>query len=388
MAGPDVGGALASNIVRFHEYYPDIRVEVVEGPAESDRLEARGSESFAARDGAFDVLYTDVAWIPHFAARGWLRPLDGWFTRRMQSKFLPGDIAGSRYGGKIYRVPNQSDAGLLYYRKDLLDAAGLRPPRTWGELVAQAQRLQRPPELWGLAFQGKAYEGLVCDFLELAWGNGGGMLDPRSQVIVDAPAAIEALSWLVDAVRVQRIAPESVLDFQEEEARKLFGDGRAVFMRNWPYAWNLLQRERSPVKGLVGIAPMVHGEGRRKSAAVLGGWGYSISAFTEEPEAAWKFVQFMATAESQKVGYEKGGILPTRKVLFNDPQVIAKSPHYRVLYDVLSAARPRPMHPEYPRLSAILQVHLGAALAGKKSPEEALKAAAAEMRAALASPSP
>ena len=62
---------------------------------------------------------------------------------------------------------------------------------------------------------------------------------------------------LVSSVHSEKISPEGVLTFQEEEARNLFQEGKAVFMRNWPYAWNLVNAEGSPVKGKVGIMPMV-----------------------------------------------------------------------------------------------------------------------------------
>jgi multiple sugar transport system substrate-binding protein len=271
---------------------------------------------------------------------------------------------------------------LLYYRKDLLAAAGLAPPRTWAELLAAAKALQKPPELWGLVFQGKQYEGLVCVFLELLWGNGGTLLDDAGRVRVDSPEAVQALTWLVDAVRKDGVAPMGVLTFQEEEARHMFQEGRAVFMRNWPYAWNLAQQEGSPVKGKVGILPMVHGDGGT-SAATLGGWGYGISSFSKNPQAAWTFIEFASRPAALKTAYLKGGIIPSRRALFSDPELAAKSPHYKDLLKVLEGARPRPVHPQWARMSDILQVHLSAALSGLSAPEDALRAAAAEIRPAV-----
>ncbi|MBI3296559.1 MAG: ABC transporter substrate-binding protein [Elusimicrobia bacterium] len=383
LAGPDVGGGQKAIIARFEALNPGLKVEMVEGPAASNTREDMYAAAFIGKESTYDVLYMDVVWLPKFAAQGWLRPLDDRFPPQRQAEFLPGDILGSKFAGKTYRLPVQSDGGLLYYRKDLLAAADLAPPRTWAELAAAAKAVQKPPETWGLVFQGKQYEGLVCVYLELLWGNGGELIDEAGTVLVDSPAAVEALTWLVDAVRKDGFAPEGVLTFQEEEARHMFQEGKAVFMRNWPYAWNLLQAEGSPVKGKVGILPMVHGPGKA-SAATLGGWGWGISAFSEHPEAAWKFIEFAASLEGQKTAYVKGGIIPTRKALFEDPEIAAKSPHYRELLGVLAGARPRPMHPAWARMSDILQVRLSGALSGQASPEDALRAAAEDMRAALA----
>ncbi|MBI5597874.1 MAG: ABC transporter substrate-binding protein [Elusimicrobia bacterium] len=383
LAGPDVGGGAKEVIAEFHQLHPELLIEMVEGPAGTGTREDMYSTSFMGGESTYDIVYMDVVWMPKFAHQGWLRPLDDKFTPEMQAQFLPGDIAGSRYEGKTYRVPVQSDGGLLYYRKDLLEAAGIAPPNTWAELAAAAKKLQNPPEVWGFVFQGKQYEGLVCDFLELVWGNGGTLIDEHGGVHVDDPAAVEALTWLVDAVRKDKISPDGVLTFQEEEARHMFQEGRAVFMRNWPYAWNLAQQDGSPVKGKVGIRPMVHGSGR-SPAATLGGWGYGISSFSKNPEAAWTFIEFASSREAQKVAYMKSGIIPTRKALFDDPDIVSKSPHYKELREVLETAKPRPVHPQWARVSDILQVHLSAALSGQKTPEAALKAAADEIRPAMA----
>lgn len=383
LAGPDVGGGQKEIISKFEAHNPGLRVEMVEGPAAPNTREDMYAASFMGGESTYDLLYMDVAWLPKFAAQGWLRPIDDAFTAERQAEFLSGDIAGSKFAGKTYRVPVQSDGGVLYYRKDLLEAAGIAPPRTWAELLSASKALQRPPDIWGLVFQGKQYEGLVCVYLELLWGNGGTLIDETGVVRVDSPEAVEALTWLVDSVRVDKIAPEGVLTFQEEEARHMFQEGKAVFMRNWPYAWNLLQGDASPVKGKVGIIPMVHGAGRA-SAATLGGWGWGISAFSKNPEAAWKFVEFASSLEGQKGAYMKSGIIPTRKALFKDPDIAAKSPHYQELLKVLAGAKPRPVHPMWARMSDILQVRLSAALSGQKTPAAALRAAAEDMRAVLA----
>ncbi len=379
LAGPDIGGASKEIIARFEALNPDIKVEMVEGPAATNTREDMYSTSFMGGESTYDLVYMDVIWVPKFAAKGWLKPLDDWFTMEARKEFLPGGIEGSRYQGKIYRVPVQSDGGMLYYRKDLLAKNGLKPPETFGDLLQAAKKIQKPPELWGFVFQGKQYEGLVCNFLELVWGNGGRLIDDDGKVRIDRPEAVEALGWLVDAVHKDGISPKGVLTYQEEEARHMFQEGKAVFMRNWPYAWNLVQADSSPVRRKVGIIPMVHGRGG-SSAATLGGWGFGISSLSKNPEAAWKFVQFATSAESLKINYMRGGIIPARRALFKDPDIIAKSPHFKELYEVLANARPRPVHPSYARISDTLQGYLSSALSGQQTPESALQAAAAEIR--------
>jgi multiple sugar transport system substrate-binding protein len=383
LAAPDVGKFAKEIIRRFEAENPGIKVEMVEGPAASNTREDMYASSFMAKEDTYDLAYIDVAWMPKFAANGWLRPLDDRLTPEIQAQLLPGDLLGSKFEGHFYRFPIQSDGGMLYYRKDLLAAKGIKPPETWDELVAAAKKLQDPPRLWGFVFQGKQYEGLVCAFLELVWGNGGDVIDAAGQVRLDERPAVEALERLVAAIHTDKISPEGVLTFQEEEARHSFQEGKAVFMRNWPYAWNLSQDPKSPVRGKVGIIPMVGGGKGKKGAATLGGWGYGITTFTKHPEEAWKFVEYNARLDMQRLAYEQGGILPTRKSLYADAKVLAGAPHMKDLGRILTQARPRPPVANYARISDSLQLHVSAALSLQETPEQALKTAAKEIRVAL-----
>jgi multiple sugar transport system substrate-binding protein len=273
---------------------------------------------------------------------------------------------------------------MLYYRKDLLEKAGLEPPETFDKLLSHAKKLKSPPELWGFVFQGMQYEGLVCNFLEILWGHGGDVIDADGKVVLDSPDAVAALSWLVKAVREEKICPPGVTTYQEEESRNIFQEGRALFMRNWPYAWGKAQEEGSKIKGKVGIIPTMHAPGK-KSAATLGGWGLGISAHSKNKDAAWKFIEFATSAEIQKLFHEKKSVIPTRKKLFEDKDILEKHPHYSELYKVLLAARPRPVHPRYAEISDAIQLHVSAVLVGKETPQDAAKKMAEEIRSKLES---
>lgn len=373
---PDAGGGFREIVNRFHKARPDLRVEMVEGPASTDSREEMYIGAFMAGDSPYDVVLMDVVWVPKFAAQGWLAPLDGRFPEAARGAFLPGDVQAGIWGGKCYRVPLRSDAGMLYWRTDLVPKA----PETFGELAERAREL-KTAERGGFVFQGRQYEGLVCAFLEVLWGHGGDVLDAQGNVVLDRPEGVEALRWLAGLVGDG--APEGVTTYQEEEARAAFQEGRAVFMRNWPYAWSKMQEAGSPVKGKVGIVPMVHAPGKA-SAATLGGWGFGISKTAKHPDAAWAFIEFATAAEQQKLLNAKNGAIPTRRALFEDAEILKANPHYPDLLKVLLAARPRPVHAQYSRISQALQRHLSAALVKKETPEEAIRLAAEEIRGIVA----
>jgi multiple sugar transport system substrate-binding protein len=363
MIGPeDVGGAWGELIRRFHAAHPEIRIDYISGPWSTDERQNMYIRSFLAGE-AIDLVYMDVIWTAKFASREWLMPLDAWFSPELRAELFPRDVEAGLYRGHYYRVPVRTDVGMLYYRKDLLPA----PPRTWEEFETVCDRYARPPERYGIVFQGMQYEGLVCNYLEYLWGAGGTPLDADQNVQLDSEENISALAFMKKLID-SGWAPRSVTTFQEQQALEFFEQGKALMMRNWPYAWAVLKR--SPLEGKVGIVPFIHRAGQ-EPAGTLGGWGFGIARTAKYPEAAWKFIEFAISPEAQKILHFRKGAVPARKSLFQDAQILKESPHYRDLYEVLLKARPRPIHPEYPRISSILQKHASAVLVGIESPREA-----------------
>lgn len=367
-------------IAQFEKEHPTIDVEMQIGPAATNTREDMYATSLMAGEATYDLIYADLIWVPKFAAAGWIVDITDRLNPRQIAQFLPGDIAGGMYKGRLYRLPMQSDAGMLYYRTDILEDAGLRPPRTWSELISQSKKLQNPPDLWGFVWQGNEYEGLICDYLELVWGAGGALLDEDGNVVLDeGTAAVDALQFMYDVIHTYKISPPGVTTYQEEESRHVFHEGNAIFHRNWPYVWTLAQKEDSPIKGKVGIKPMVHKKGYR-SAACQGGWGFCLSKYSKDKEAAWTFARYATSYEGQKFIHFTEGVIPTRHALFSDPEVLDESPHYPALWRVQINARTRPQHPLYGQISDILQRYVHSAITGVMKPEDAIKRASVEIR--------
>jgi multiple sugar transport system substrate-binding protein len=237
---------------------------------------------------------------------------------------------------------------------------------------------------YGLAWQGARYEGLVTVFLEHLTAFGGRILDARGQVVVDEPEAIRALTFMRDAVSADRYVPAAALTWQEEQARFAFQNGEVAFMRNWPYAWTLLQdAAASRIAGRFAVAPFPAGGGGRASAA-LGGAQLAVNAHTAEPELAWELVSFLTAPEQMIERARLAAQLPPRPSLYESAELAAALPiPMSQVRDVLDAAVPRPVTPVYSELSEILQVQVHRALTGQQPPAAALHAAARDMRAVL-----
>lgn len=379
----DKSGAWAEVIASFEAKNPDIAVNLIEGPASTDTRESQYAASLLAKDSTYDLIYLDVIWVPKFSAKGWLVPLDEYFSPEMQGEFLPGDIEASTYAGHIWRIPIRSNGGVLYYRKDLLESAGIAPPETFEDLVAAAKKIQSPPDLWGFVFQGKQYEGLTCVFLEILRGFGGDVLTPDGGSAFDSAETLQALKWMRDVVFKKKIVPEAVRTYEENESLASFLSGKSIFMRNWPYAWKMCNEEESEIRGKVGIIPMPHASGKQ-SSSTSGGWGFGVSTFSKHKEEALRFALHAASAESLKVFAFKQGGAPSRKELYKDSELVSRYPHYPELYQVLLHTRPRPVHPRYLEISDTLQRHVSAVLSGSETPEEAVREANEEIEQILA----
>ena len=372
----------------FSESHPAVRVRLVEGPNGTDLRENLYTSALLAGDSSFDLVLMDVTWTPKFAAAGWLVPLDGRIPVDEIDVLLATAVAAGRYRGRLYRVPVRTDVGVLYYRRDLLDAAGIAPPDTLDDLVMAARALQQPPERWGFVWQGAQYEGLVCVFLEVLRGHGGFWIDADTlEVGLDRPEARAALDFLRACRAEAAISPPGVTTYKEEESRRLFQDGRAVFLRSWPYVWRLAQSRDSPIRGRIEAQPMARGPSGA-AAGTLGGWGLGLSRFSRSPDAALAFVRHATSLAGQRALCLSSGYAPARREAYDDPALREANPFLARLREIHAAAVARPAVPRYALVSDILQRRLSAAVAGIETPEAALAAAARETRLALGTGAP
>jgi multiple sugar transport system substrate-binding protein len=372
----------------FEDEHPDISLEREVGPHSSTAFHDLLTQKLKNRSRDVDVFLMDVIWPPEFAAAGWAMPLDSFFPSLEQEKFLSGTILANTYQGKIYGVPLFIDSGVLYYRKDLLDKYGFSPPETWDDMVQQATTIvarEGKEKLYGFSGQFKQYEGLVCDVMEYILSNRGHILNPANNKpeIADKPA-LEAVRFIRDSI-IGEVAPRGVLTYQEPESLDLFVQGKAVFHRNWPYAWEVSNNPaRSTIVGKVGITKLPHFKDG-KSYSTLGGWQVGISSYSRKKEAAWTFVKFLTSKRIQKLLAIKAGRAPTRKGLYSDQEVLDIYPHFSHMKEVFLTAYPRPQTPLYPAVSHILQRYFSKAISSPSSNiEKEAKEASREIERILA----
>jgi multiple sugar transport system substrate-binding protein len=372
------GQVLRRQLERFAALRPDIRVVQRPTPDAADQRHQLYVQWLNAGASDPDILQLDVVWTPEFAAAGWILNLDRFHPAT--NAFFPATVTANQWHGRLYAVPWFVDVGMLYWRTDLMSA----PPATFADLAREASHAQADRGLRsGLVWQGARYEGLVTVFSEYLGGYGGRILDGGT-VTVSSPAGVRALTAMRDEIYRDGIVPQSALTWHEEESRFAFQNGEAAFMRNWPYAYALMEdTAASRVAGRYAVATMPAAPGGRPTAA-LGGAQLAINARSDHPEAAWAVVEYLTRPEQMLERARGVGQFPTRPALYAEPELaraLAIPP--AEARAIIEHAVPRPVTPVYTQLSEILQIDLHRALTRQQEPAAALAHAAREMQALL-----
>jgi len=372
------GQVLVRQLSRFMKEHPGIKVVQQVTPDAADQKHQLYVQWLNAGASDPDILQLDVIWTPEFAAAGWILPLDRFLPDT--AAFFPSTIAANRWQDSLYALPWFADVGMLYWRTDLMN----EPPATFDDLVRQAQRArQKGGPRYGFVWQGARYEGLITTFLEYLGAYGGRILE-GGRVVVNSEAGLRALTEMRNEIYRDGVIPTIVLTWHEEETRFAFQNGEAAFMRNWPYAYPLMQdNSESRVAGKFAVAPMPAGPGGSHTAAI-GGAQLAINRRTEYPEAAWAVIDYLTQPEQMRERAEVVGQFPTRTALYEDPTLasgLAIPP--AMVRRIIEYAVPRPVTPIYTQLSEILQIHLHRALTRQAEPVAALARAQAEMQRLL-----
>jgi multiple sugar transport system substrate-binding protein len=371
--GKDTTGETKAWSKRFNAKHraQGVSVKVLEFPASADARRQQFVQRPEARAPGCDVFRSDVIWTAEFASQGWLYDLTP-YVARIRDRFLEAPLQTATYQGRQWGVPSYTNAALLYYRTDRVD----RAPRTWQDVCRQAAGEG------GIVFQGAPYEGLTCDWPELAFAAGGSVLSADgSKATIDSPQNVAATKLMADAVK-SGAAPKAVSTFMEPESLSAWQTGRHAFMRNWPYAYGISQDTKA-LKGKFAVAPLpaYAGAGR---ASILGGGNSVISAYSKNPGGALAVVDFLASQDWQTTLTAEFSQMSPMKATYDAPAVKKAIPFSAEIRSAIEQARARPVSPVYPQISQAIYRNVNDALAGRRSPEDAMKRAQADIERALA----
>jgi ABC-type glycerol-3-phosphate transport system substrate-binding protein len=326
-------------IAEFQKENPNIKVNVTVFPI----AEYRDKLLVAVQGGKPpDISTLDQIWMAQWAASGAIIPLDDYIEASGVNKddFFPGAWSSNVWQGQTWGVPLNNDVWeQLYYNKDLFTAAGLdpeKPPTNWDELLAAAEKLNQPPNQYGICIMGTG-EWASCIMDSFIYSNGGSVLDAEgNKAVINSPEAVEALTYLQ---KLNAFAPEGTGSRDEAACIGSFTSGQSamVLAGSW---------QQDTFKGKPelnwGVA-MVPAPAGKTFHGTLGGWNMSIYNASQHKDEAWKYVEFLTKKDVQKT---VNSLIPARldagKEFIDEGREGAQ-----IIYDTVNNGYPRPLSKVY-----------------------------------------
>ena len=362
--GKDNSNVVRPLIEKWNAAHPNETVTFKEQTDQADQQHDDLVQNFQAKNANYDVVSVDVVWTAEFAAKGWLQPLKDKMALDTSAMLKP-TVDSASYKGTLYAAPQNSDGGILYYRKDLVPTA----PTTWDEMMGMCSVAEQNG-IGCFAGQYAKYEGLTVNTSEAINSAGGSVLDADGKPSLNTPEAKEGLENLAAAYADGSI-PKEAITFQEEQGRQAFQDGKLLFHRNWPYVYNLAMTEgSSQVKDVLGMTALVGKDG--PGASTLGGHSAGMSVYSKNKATALDFLKFLTSEETQKFYATQGSLAPVLGALYDDQELVAKLPYLPVLKTSIENAVPRPVTPYYPAVTKAIQENAYSAIKGEKTVDAAL----------------
>src|ERR1043165_9370776 len=318
-----------------------------------------------AHSGAYDLIMLDDPWFPKFASLKVLSDLTPLLQKRGKTDpdndFVAIAMALCREPyetGTLLAFPYVGNSQLFFYRKDLFQKHDLKEPATWDDVLAAAKAISEQ-ETSGAPNSGKVYgyvmraaqgNAAVADFMPIFWAFGGEMFDTNGQPTVNSAEGIAALKFMIE---LGKYSPPGYASFNADEVGAHLLQGTAAMSINWP-AWisSFNDAAKSKVIGKMefGQMPGAKNPGR----AEIGNWLIAIPRESKNADAAMDFLLWATSAEQMKLSAVRGNP-PTRKSVFNDPQLVAKFPSYPAQLRSLESSRPRPRTPRSEEHTSELQ---------------------------------
>jgi multiple sugar transport system substrate-binding protein len=357
--GPDDIGWLQPIIATWNKENPGDQVTPLYLPQTSNGQLATLIANLQARSCQYDVIDMDVTWTAQFASSGWITPLSGFPT----SGFLKPAVKTAMYDGRLYAVPDYTNADLLYYRTDLVR----KPPTSWGQLAADAQRLRRTGHVDGYAATLAPYEGLTVNFTEAQQSQGSPFLTPDGPTVtVNSQQATAALQFLVNGIKAGWIPPQD-RTYEETQAQNAFLAGQFAFLNMWPdvYTAATTAGPGNKVYGKVGVTVL-------PGPSALGGANLAISSYSRHPAEALAFIKFLTDAQNEQVMFTKGGFPPVLTQLYDDPVLRTRYPDLTWVLEAIDHARPRPAVTTYEQASQAIFGQVEQALQLHETPQVAV----------------
>ncbi|MFI7435473.1 ABC transporter substrate-binding protein [Micromonospora haikouensis] len=322
-------------------------------PRQADDQRVQLVRRLAAGDTGMDVLGLDVTWTQEFASADWIREWTGPDRAEVEEGTLAGPLDTARYQDKLYGAPKNTNVQLLWYRTDLVPDA----PKTWDDMIKQAQDLKAQGKPYQVLTMGAQYEGLVVLYNTLAESAGGKILsDDGKQAVMDA-GTVTALDQL-RRFATSGVTSPSFSNATEDPVRLEFQSGKGAFQVNWPFVYPALQEADPELAKRVKWARIPGIDADTPSKVTIGGVNLAVSAYSTHPAESFEAAKCLRNAENQKFSAVNDGVPPTIERVYDDPEMAEAYPMKETILEELKEPATRPLTPAYQSISTVMSAIL------------------------------
>lgn len=344
---PDDSGALQEAADRCsRESGGRYRIDYNKLPRAADGQRQQLVRRLAAEDDSLDILGLDVTWAAEFAEARWIKEWTGENRRRATEGTLDVPLQTATWKGKLYAVPYNTNIQLLWYREDLVP----EPPTTWAGMLDMSRDLARQGKPHYVEIQGAQYEGLTVWFNSLINSAGGSILNPSATEPSLGPPAVRAASIMRDLARSPAADP-SLPNQMEDQNRLAMESGVAAFEINYPFVYPSMKSNNPTLFKNFRWAVYPRVDADRPSRPTIGGIDLAVSAYSRHPDLAFDAALCLRDRENQLNAALKGGLPPTLRALYDEPDFMKEYPFSKEVLTSLESASVRPLTPAYQNVS-------------------------------------
>jgi len=350
----------------------NVKIEVL-GLEAADLKQKIGLDSLNAT-GELDLIMIDDPWMPEFAESGIMANLtELGYVEDPDFATASMNIGKNPYGeGDVYALPFSGNVMLFFYNKGIFETNSYEVPSDWESVLNIAQDA-KSKGLIGYVIRGQQGNPIVSDYLPILWAYGGNVFDSDWKAAINSPEAKAALELYIKLL-------ENGANFEKNDIVSSVADGKAAMSLGWP-SWYVSGTEAhaayAPIPGKVNKDSEVHGSG------MIGNWMMAVTANSHNKELAKSFLEYVTSAESQKIEAEFGGV-PTRASILTDAELVTKFPYFPTLLDATNNSVVRPRTPLWSDVETALGAELSNAISNVKSIDDALADAAKAIDAIMA----
>jgi multiple sugar transport system substrate-binding protein len=327
-------------------------------PAAADDQRLQLVRRLAAGDPSMDILGLDVTWEAEFAQAGWILPWTGKFKQEAEAGTLKAPLQTATWHNQLVAVPYNSNTQLLWYRSDLVKT----PPKTWDQMISDAEALAKQGKPHLIEIQGAQYEGTTVWFNTLVTSAGGSILTPNGQKVALGQPAVKALSVMKKLAT--SVAADPSLPVQMEDQNRLaMESGAAAFELNYPFVYPSMKADKPDLFKHFKWALYPRVNANEPAHVTIGGIDMAISKYSPHPQLAFQAALCLRDKQNQLNAAIKGGLPPTLESLYSDPAMFADYPFHADILTALQQASVRPKTPAYQNISIVIS-HLVSPPAG------------------------